>query len=120
LARLIAEIESPDAIASFGEDVEDQIEAILARVEQIDRDEADDTRAELDAALAAWRAYKPAEWGRMGGTPTDLTLMYPFGSVPDDAFQRHAWPVLTSMRNVDGTSCARVITIYPTPAEEEA
>lgn len=26
----------------------------------------------------------------------------------------------TSMRNVDGTSSARVITIYPTPAEEEA
>lgn len=120
LARLIAEVESPDAVSSFSGDVEDQIEAILARVEEIDRDEADDTRAELESALAEWRSYKPPEWGRMGGTPTGLTLMYPFGSVPDDTFQRHAWPVPTSMRNVDGTSSARVITIYPTPAEEEA
>jgi hypothetical protein len=120
LTRLIAEVEHPDAIASFAADIEDQIEAILQRVEQIDPAEAGDTRSELEAALAEWRRYKPPEWGKMGGTPTDLTLMYPFGSEPDDAHQRHAWPVPTSMRNVDGTSSARVITIYPAVAEEEA
>lgn len=120
LARLLAEVERPDMIASFAADVEDQIEAILTRVEQVDGDEVADTRAELEAALNEWRAYNPPEWGRMGGTPSGLTLMYPFGAVPDDTYQRHAWAVPTSMRNVDGTSTARVVTIYPTPAEEEA
>ncbi len=83
-------------------------------------DEAADTRDELESALNQWRAYKPPEWGKMGGTPTGLTLMYPAGSAPDDNYQRYAWAVPTSMRNVDGTSSARVVTIYPTPAEEEA
>lgn len=119
LSRLLGEVESPDMIASFASDVEDQIEAILARVDRIDSSESNDTRAELESALAEWRAYKPPEWGRMGGAPTALTLMYPFGSVPDDTYQRHAWPVPTSMRNVDGTSNARVVTIYPNPVEEE-
>ncbi|MCW3835048.1 helicase-related protein [Sphingomonas canadensis] len=120
LARLLAEVESPDRIASFVDDVEDQIETILARVHHIDRDEADDTRTELEEALALWRSYAPPRYGAMGGAPSELTLMYPFGSVRDDTYQRHAWPVPTSMRNVDGTSIARVVTIYPTPAEEEA
>jgi len=118
LARLLAEVESPDSISSFVGDVEDQIEAILARVSQIDKDETDDTRDELEKALAEWRRYAPPRYGRMGGVPSELTLMYPFGSVRDDTYQRHAWPVPTSMRNVDGTSIARVVTIYPTPTGE--
>jgi hypothetical protein len=48
----------------------------------------------------------------MGGKPEDTTLAYPFGSHPDEVFQSHAWPVPTSMRNVDGTSEARVLAIY--------
>jgi hypothetical protein len=120
LARLLAEVEDPAAIGSFASDVEDQIEAILERVELVDGEEADDTRKELEAALQHWRAYKPPEWGKMAGVPTSLTLMYPFGSAPDDANQREAWAVPTSMRNVDGTSSARVVTIYPTPSEMEA
>lgn len=51
----------------------------------------------------------------MGGTVSEQTLMYPYGSVPDDNFQREAWPVLTSMRNVDGTSAARVVNVYESP-----
>jgi hypothetical protein len=48
----------------------------------------------------------------MGGTPTDTTLAYPFGGYPDDQFQRDAWPIPTSMRNVDGTSEAMVVNVY--------
>ena len=42
-------------------------------------------------------------------------LMYPYGGVPDENFQREAWPILTSMRNVDGTSAARVVNVYEQP-----
>ena len=48
----------------------------------------------------------------MAGNVAELSLMYPFGSYPDPVFQREAWPVMTSMRSVDGTAEARVITSY--------
>lgn len=119
LARLLADVEKPDRITAMLDGVEEQIEAILERAESIDEGEYDDTKRELAEWLTFWRNYSPPQYGRMGGVPTDQTLMYPFGSVPDDTFQRDAWPVPTSMRNVDGTSMARVLNVYASSADEE-
>lgn len=120
LARLLGDVEDPAQVASYVEEIDEQIEAVLERVRHVDGAEADDTRTELEEAATFWRSYAPATYGRMGGVPDELTLMYPFGGVPHDDFQRHAWPVPTSMRNVDGTSAARVLGVYPTPVVEEA
>jgi hypothetical protein len=116
LARLLGDVQRPDEISKLADGVEEQIEAIVARARAIDEDEEGETRAELEEALAFWKRYSPPEYGKMGGTPNVETLMYPFGSVRDDNFQREAWPVPTSMRNVDGTSAARVLNVYPTPS----
>jgi hypothetical protein len=48
----------------------------------------------------------------MAGPVEDQTLAFPFGGIANPVFQREAWPVMTSMRNVDGTCEARVLNVY--------
>jgi hypothetical protein len=118
MARLLAGVSRPNLIDSRGEEIAEQIAAIIARIEQIDPHEVEEARIELDEWIEFWRKYAPPEYGRMGGIVTEQTLVFPFGSVPDPQFQRDAWPLLTSMRNVDGTSAGLVLNVYE--AEQEA
>ncbi|WP_375428432.1 helicase-related protein [uncultured Sphingomonas sp.] len=113
MARLLGDVDAPDMIKKMQADVEDQVEAILDRAKLVDDGEVDEAREEIEAWVADWKRYSPPTYGKMGGTPAESTLMYPYGSTPDEAFQRDAWPVLTSMRNVDGTSTALVLNKYP-------
>ena len=85
----------------------------------MDPDEADEAEEELEDWLNFWRQYLPPEYGPMAGRVDDQTLAYPFGSIPDPDFQRDAWPVMTSMRNVDGTCEAQVLNVYES-ADAEA
>ena len=117
LARLVVGIERPNMMAANEDALEEQVEVILERARLIDPDEVDEAREELRDWISFWRRYSPPEYGRMGGAVSNQTLMYPFGGVPDQQFQRDAWPLLTSMRNVDGTSAGRVLNTYDHPAE---
>lgn len=123
LARLVCGVKSPNEISDKRHLVEDELRKLLERIRDIDPDEEIDAAAEIDAALDEWEALLPDEYGKMGGTVNTSTLAYPFGSTPHVTHQREAWPVLTSMRNVDGTSEARVISTYrandPTAEEGE-
>ena len=92
--------------------LETEIEVILKRVRDIDPGEADEVQEELEVALAEWGRLLPSEYGRMGGKTTTTTLAYPFGSTPDPIFQEKAWPVMTSMRNVDQGCEAKVVSTY--------
>lgn len=112
LARQRGGVTKPDEINHCDDAVEQEVAAILRRVKHVDPKELDAAAAEIDEWLSFWRNYLPAEYGRMGGKVEDTTLAYPFGSHPDESFQRDAWPVPTSMRNVDGTSEARVLNVY--------
>ena len=115
LARLRAGLNGPKDIDDKLDAVDEQVDLIMERVRSIDTDEMDDADRELREWLGFWRKYKPPSWGSMGGTPTESTLMYPYGSNPHPEFQDDAWPILTSMRNVDGTSSAKVLNVYPEP-----
>ena len=115
LARLRVGLNGPDDIDRKLDGIDNQVDLILERVRSIDEDELEDADRELHEWLDFWRKYKPSGWGSMGGTPTESTLMYPYGSIPHPNFQDDAWPILTSMRNVDGTSAARVLNTYPDP-----
>jgi hypothetical protein len=120
LARLIGHVDAPNKIGPLTQRVEEQIEAIISRAEAVDPDEVPEAREELSDWLAFWKRYSPPLYGKMGGAVSEQTLMYPYGGVPDESFQRDAWPVLTSMRNVDGTSTALVLNTYqPTESGEE-
>lgn len=112
LTRLLGHVDAPNKIGVAAEEVEEQIDAILQRAEEIDPDEVLEAREELSDWLEFWRRYSPPLYGKMGGAVSEQTLMYPYGGVPDETFQRDAWPVLTSMRNVDGTSAALVLNTY--------
>lgn len=119
LSRLLAGVEKPDQIVAKMDSVEREVAAILVRAAYVDEPEVGDARDELDEWLSFWRRYAPPVYGKMGGTVTEQTLMYPYGSTPDEGFQREAWPVLTSMRNVDGTSSAMVLNTYAIPTKGE-
>ena len=114
LVRLMAGVSLPNLIDVNSEEIREQIEAIIARAEHVDPDEVEETRSQLEEWLAFWGKYRPPRYGRMGGAATEQTLAYPFGSPRDPQFQRDAWPLPTSMRNVDGTSAGRVLNTYDT------
>lgn len=119
LARHLAGVSSPNLIAAREDEVREELEYIRARVATVDPDEVGESMEEIDDWLEFWKAYSPKEYGSMGGTPSASTLAFPFGSTPDDNFQRDAWPMLTSMRNVDGTSAARVLNVYKESEQAE-
>jgi len=119
LARLSARVDSPDDISQLKKTIPDEIEFILNRIEAIDEEELDESAAELQAAIKHWIKIAPPKYGEMGGAVQTTTLVYPFGSAPHAVFQRDAWPVMTSMRNVDGTCTARVLNSYPGDMDDD-
>jgi hypothetical protein len=112
LARQIADVTTPNLIEQHEEQMQEQVVTILQRVRALDPGEVEEAEEELAEWLNFWRKYLPSEYGPMAGKVYDPTLAFPFGSIPDPNFQRDAWPVMTSMRNVDGTCEARVVNIY--------
>lgn len=112
LARQLAGVSKPDQINEKVAEVESEIEFILDRIESLDPDEREEAEIELHDWLDFWKGYSPPEYGKMGGTVDTATLVYPFGSSPDPDHQEHAWPQMTSMRNVDGTCSAQVLHFY--------
>ena len=120
LARLAAGIRKPDQIETGLERLKQEIELFLERLQAIDPEESGDARAQIERWLKQWRAYQPKEYGVMFGRPKSLSLAYPAGQRPDPCFhnKRDAWPLLTSLRNVDGVCRAGVLTSFS--EEEEA
>lgn len=112
LARQLAGVTRPNQLSARLDQVDAQVDYILERARLVDPDEEAEAREEIADWLRFWRRYSPPEYGRMGGTVAEQTLVYPFGGIPDDQFQRDAWPLLTSMRNVDGTAAAQVLNFY--------
>ena len=119
LVRQLAGVTTPDKLASHQDEVFSEVKVILDRIRSVDKDEAVEAEEEIRGWLSFWENYAPPSYGRMGGKVTESTLAYPFGSTRDETYQRQAWPVPTSMRNVDGTSEAVVLNVYDVPEVEE-
>ena len=113
LMRQLSGITDPNEIHDYPDEVKVVVETILDRIKQVDADEIEDSDSELSRILEKWRSYSPPNFGKMAGTPSSQTLMYPIGRIQDETFEAEAFPVLTSMRNVDATCVARVISTYP-------
>jgi hypothetical protein len=118
LARLLAGVSAPNMIAGKEDEIRDEIEVIRSRIAKVDPEEVNESLEEIEDWLEFWKSYAPTVYGAMGGTPTTSTLVFPYGATRDENFQRDAWPMLTSMRNVDGTSTARVLNVYDNAEEE--
>ena len=112
LARLTVGILKPSEISDKRDLLEQEIRLVLDRVRHIDPDEEAHAETEFIQAIEDWERVSPADFGKMAGRVNTTTLAFPYGSPPDPVFHQDAWPVLTSMRNVDGTAEAKVISSY--------
>ena len=115
ISRLVVGLDDPSRISGRRDQIERELDGILDRISDVDANEEREAAEELRIALDEWEAVAPSEYGRMGGHVTTRTLAYPYGTIPDPVFQERSWPVLTSMRNVDGTAEAKVIASYDVP-----
>ena len=112
ISRLVVGLDDPSQVCHRRDEIQSELDFILGRIAEVDANEEREAAAELSSALDEWEAVAPSEYGRMGGAVTTRTLAYPYGTTPDPVFQEKSWPVLTSMRNVDGTAEAKVIASY--------
>ena len=115
ISRLVVGLDDPSRISDSRDQIQRELNGILDRISDVDANEEREAAEELRIALDEWEAVAPSEYGRMGGHVTTRTLAYPYGTIPDPVFQERSWPVLTSMRNVDGTAEAKVIASYDVP-----
>ncbi len=118
LARQVTGVLAAGQISESIDEIRNELQNLRHRVERIDNGEADDFELEFENALIDWQNRGPEEFGRMAGNPNTRTLAFPYGRTPDPVFEDGAWPVLTSMRNVDATAEARVVNFYPDEADE--
>jgi hypothetical protein len=84
---------------------------ILRRVSEIDKDEMQKTMEMVERRLEQWRHNLPIIYGSFAQTD-NLPLMYPAGTNPSEQTKFRAWSIPTSMRNVDSTCDAIVISEY--------
>jgi hypothetical protein len=89
---------------------------IFHRVSEIDKEEIQKTIEMLERRLEQWKHNLPIIYGSFKQTD-NLPLMYPAGSNPPESIKLRAWATPTSMREVDATCDALVITSYPTKNE---
>ncbi len=91
--------------------IEKVTQLIYDRVNIIDPEEIERTVNLIEEKLQYWRNELPLIYGTFGPV-TDVPLMYPAGSTPPEDIKVRAWSTPTSMRNVDSTCDAIVITDY--------
>ena len=96
-----------------GDDIIEKVtKLIYDRVDLIDPSEYEKTIDLIEEKLEYWKNEQPVIYGTFG-QPNNIPLMYPAGSIPTDDIRARSWATPTSMRNVDATCDATVITEYP-------
>lgn len=96
---------------SASETIERVKQIIFDRVNLIDDVEYEKTLELIEGKLEYWKNELPLIYGTFGQT-TNIPLMYPAGTNPPEDIKERAWSTPTSMRNVDSTCDAIVITDY--------
>ena len=89
--------------------LQSEVNILLQRARKIDPHEADDTEKEIDRIIQVWESYLPKVWGQMGKEVKDNALLKPYGDHEATQFTKGAFEALTSMRNVDGSSEAKIL-----------
>lgn len=83
-------------------------EIIATRINATDPDELEDTMKHIDYILERWEMWEPQKYQDFNGGD-ELPLMYPSGTLRNEAWGDRGLPTPTSMRSVDGTCEAYVI-----------
>ncbi|MFC2002897.1 helicase-related protein [Chloroflexota bacterium] len=91
----------------------DNIKVIVSdRTANIDPDELELTLKLLEERIDEWSRYLPPKYGGFYMQSGELPLMYPAGTSPLEEWDMKSWPTPTSMRNVDASCDAAVISRY--------
>lgn len=85
---------------------------IYDRVNLIDKAEYAHTLELIEEKLDYWKHELPMIYGTMG-QPADQPLMYRAGLNPPEDIRERSWSTPTSMRNVDATCDAEIISDFP-------
>ncbi len=98
----------------------DNIRGIISdRTANIDPDELELTLKLLEERIDEWFRYLPPKYGGFYMQSGELPLMYPAGTSPLEEWDMKSWPTPTSMRNVDASCDARVISRYSAREETD-
>jgi hypothetical protein len=93
------------------------LDVVVRRVGDIDSDEADATRRQLEEIFTDWRRNPPPRYGDFRPPSSETPLMYPFGTQKLPEWSEPTHPTPSSMRNVDSTCDARVVPRFPSVEE---
>ncbi len=90
---------------------------LLARVQDVDKDEVDETRRQLEELFKDWRRNPPPRYGDFRPPDGQTPLMFPSGTQKLAEWGEPCFATPSSMRNVDSTCDAAVVPRFPEPEE---
>lgn len=101
----------------------DHIESVIrSRIRNVDKDELDETMIRYQEILSEWRAWHPAVWdpkrNKDRSFTDDVPLIYGAGEHPNEAWSEHGFETPTSMRSVDA-SCEAELMSHEYTAKED-
>jgi hypothetical protein len=97
-----------------GNDLIRRIESILAdRVKNVDQKQLSAVLERLNYVIAEWKRVPPSKYGGFGPPDPEEPLMYPSGSERHPRWSTRPLPTPSSMRNVDATCDAALLSSFP-------
>lgn len=94
--------------------LEDRIrDEILGRVRTVEPDEVSRVSGVMDRIFSEWHRLPPDVWGGFTPPTDQVPFMYPTGFHAHEFWDQRAYATPSSMRNVDASCNANVISMYP-------
>jgi hypothetical protein len=85
------------------------------RVSKVDQQQQSAALERLDYIISEWKRVPPSKYGGFGPPDPEEPLMYPSGSERHPRWSIRPLPTPSSMRNVDATCDAAVLSTFPDP-----
>lgn len=96
------------------DDLVDRVKEIIAsRASNVDESQSPAALERLDYIISEWRRVPPSKYGSFAPPDPEEPLMYPSGSERHPRWSFRPLPTPSSMRNVDATCDASVISSFP-------
>jgi hypothetical protein len=97
-----------------GDDIVGLIRSIISdRVSNVDKQQLTAALRRFDYIIDEWRRVPPSKYGDFGPPDPEEPLMYPSGSERNPRWSMRPLPTPSSMRNVDATCDAAILSMFP-------
>lgn len=88
---------------------------VIDRLSKVDDEQTAAALKRFDDVISEWRRVPPAKYGDFSPPDEEEPLMYPSGTERHPRWSTRPLPTPSSLRNVDATCDANVISNYPQP-----